>query len=253
MYNVTDFLEGHPGGPDIILMTGGKDVTSAMRDPAEHEHSEFAFKMLEDYLVGQLSTDGSVEAYVFGTPAINCAVCTRLISICPFSPGRATCAEMEPDEAFLDITKPLFMQMWNNNFTKEYYLQQVRESVLFICGGKQLMILSMTQVHIARHVKDGSSAPIFGGFLEYFTLTPWYVVPLIWLPLSALWFSYAAPVFAWPVLALCFAIGLAFWTLMEYTVHRFLFHIDGMYSAGQFACTLSPTWRLTHVFYASFH
>lgn len=130
MYNVTNFLEGHPGGPDIILMIGGKDVTSTMRDPTEHEHSEFAFQMLEDYLVGQLSTDGSMETYVFGSPATICDVlvlCVHNAYVnCSFSTGRATCADMEPDEKFLDITKPLFMQMWNNNFTKEYYLQQVR-------------------------------------------------------------------------------------------------------------------------------
>jgi hypothetical protein len=36
--------------------------------------------------------------------------------------------------------------------------------------------LSISQVHIARHIKDGSPAPIFGGPLELLTMTPWYVV-----------------------------------------------------------------------------
>jgi hypothetical protein len=56
VYNVTDFLEGHPGGEDLILMHGGKDVTEIMQDPLEHEHSEFAFDMLKDYFIGRVDT-----------------------------------------------------------------------------------------------------------------------------------------------------------------------------------------------------
>lgn len=29
VYDVTDFLESHPGGPDIILKYAGKDATTA--------------------------------------------------------------------------------------------------------------------------------------------------------------------------------------------------------------------------------
>ncbi len=54
--NVTEFLEGHPGGPDIILMYGGKEVTALMNDPTEHSHSDFAFQMLEAYRIGTLRT-----------------------------------------------------------------------------------------------------------------------------------------------------------------------------------------------------
>jgi hypothetical protein len=32
---------------------------------------------------------------------------------------------MVPDPNFLDITKPLFWQMWDNTFSKAYYLEQV--------------------------------------------------------------------------------------------------------------------------------
>lgn len=69
---MTDFLEGHPGGEDIILMHGGKDVTEVMRDPTEHEHSDFAYTMLDDYYIGTLSTglarkDRSVEVSIVQT------------------------------------------------------------------------------------------------------------------------------------------------------------------------------------------
>lgn len=32
---------------------------------------------------------------------------------------------MDADPNFLDITKPLFWQMWDNKFGKKYYLDQV--------------------------------------------------------------------------------------------------------------------------------
>lgn len=43
----------------------------------------------------------------------------------------------EPDPNFLDITKPLFMQMWNNNFTKDYYLEQVWDLICWMNAGER--------------------------------------------------------------------------------------------------------------------
>jgi hypothetical protein len=76
VYNVTDFLEGHPGGEDLILMHGGKDVTEIMQDPLEHEHSEFAFDMLKDYFIGRLDT-GLVRKD-------RCVVCLHVYMNLPF-------------------------------------------------------------------------------------------------------------------------------------------------------------------------
>lgn len=181
VYDVTGFLESHPGGEDMVLMYGGKDVSEVLHDPSEHAHSDFAVQMLEDYLLGTLLCGPSSSGKKEGSPGL------------------------VADPKFMDITKPMFPQIWRNQFSKEYYLEQV---------------------HIARHVKDGSSAPIFGNFLEYGTLTPWYVIPLVWLPLVAYWLSVAATMFNWPVLTFCFAAGLVHWTFLEYAVHRFLFHVD---------------------------
>lgn len=83
------------------------------------------------------------------------------------------------------------------------------------------------------------------------TVTEWYVVPLIWIPIatyiflrSLLQFSgFILPAFtthpALPISALmdtpahavakvmvCFLAGNVLWTLLEYVLHRFLFHID---------------------------
>lgn len=61
--------------------------------------------------------------------------------------------------------------------------------------------------------------------MEMFTVTKWWVIPMVWLPVifclewKAL--SVGTPVFAIPPLML---LGLAIWTFIEYLIHRGLFH-----------------------------
>ena len=54
VYDVTKFLNDHPGGDDLILGYAGKDIGEVMRDPAEHEHSDSAFEMLEEFVIGRV-------------------------------------------------------------------------------------------------------------------------------------------------------------------------------------------------------
>lgn len=177
VYDVTSFQDDHPGGPDLLLMQGGKDATEIMADKFEHEHSSSAYTVLKEFYIGDL--EGGHE--------------------CP------TIVADDADPNFLDLSRPLWPQIWSNNFTREYYVQQV---------------------HIARHTKDGSSPPLFGNFLEIFTLTPWFVIPLVWGPVVLLWTYVALQSFGPVLTAVLFAIGLVHWTFIEYCVHRFVFHID---------------------------
>jgi len=119
-------------------------------------------------------------------------------------------------------------QIWESNFSKSYYLQQV---------------------HQPRHLSY--SARLFGSdILEITTVTQWWVVPMIWVPIATYiflrsLFQFAAPLPAFtssPYLPmhllssvpmdaviktmLCFFTGNIIWTLLEYGLHRFLFHID---------------------------
>lgn len=54
VYNVSEFVNDHPGGDDLILQYAGKDIGDVMADSAEHEHSQSAYDMLGEYLVGKL-------------------------------------------------------------------------------------------------------------------------------------------------------------------------------------------------------
>ncbi|VVB07371.1 unnamed protein product [Arabis nemorensis] len=53
VYNVTKFLEDHPGGDDVLLSSTGKDATDDFEDVG---HSESAREMMEQYYVGEIDT-----------------------------------------------------------------------------------------------------------------------------------------------------------------------------------------------------
>lgn len=47
-YDVTDFVDEHPGGRDILVKKNGKDVEQCMR---ENEHSDNAYNILDKYRI----------------------------------------------------------------------------------------------------------------------------------------------------------------------------------------------------------
>ncbi|CAL9113816.1 dihydroceramide fatty acyl 2-hydroxylase FAH1 [Musa acuminata AAA Group] len=62
--------------------------------------------------------------------------------------------------------------------------------------------------------------------LEFLTRTVWWAVPVIWLPVVGWCLTKSIQMGNTPPqLALMVATGIFLWTLIEYTLHRFLFHI----------------------------
>lgn len=214
VYDVTSFLNDHPGGGDLILEYAGKDVKEILRDESSHNHSEAAYEILEDLLVGFLdnkSTGKTADAN--GSATVGSEEDSRPVYA---STGMSSEEDLSVETdivkdyqtfKFLDLNKPLLLQLWNSGFSKEFYLQQI---------------------HRPRHYKGGESAPLFGNFLEPLSKTAWYVVPLLWLPPvtygSFVGFAGLGNV---PTAASYWLFGLFLWTLIEYLMHRFLFHIDG--------------------------
>lgn len=65
VYDITLFLQSHPGGAHILYHNLGSDVTDLMQNdtPPAHFHSPFAYKMLEKYKIGTLlDADGQKVA-----------------------------------------------------------------------------------------------------------------------------------------------------------------------------------------------
>ncbi|TQD86641.1 hypothetical protein C1H46_027767 [Malus baccata] len=64
-------------------------------------------------------------------------------------------------------------------------------------------------------------------FWEFLTRTVWWAVPVIWLPVVFYAISVSVRMgHTFPEVALTVVAGIFVWTLMEYTLHRFLFHIE---------------------------
>lgn len=210
VYDVTEFVEDHPGGGDLILDFAGKDVEEVMKDEISHEHSEAAYEILMDYHVGFVSQD---ETSAKGTASGADASATSAHVYQATGLSNAEDLSVDTDYAqdfkthkFLDLNKPLLMQLWRGNFTKEFYLEQI---------------------HRPRHYKGGKSAPLFGNFLEPLSLTAWYVVPILWLPFVAYGTFVGTAGLGDPVVAAAYwVLGVFLWSFIEYLMHRFLFHLD---------------------------
>ncbi|KAK8845572.1 hypothetical protein IAR55_006287 [Kwoniella newhampshirensis] len=229
VYDLTPFLADHPGGDDIVLEYAGKDIGAVMSDESQHVHSRAAYEMMEEFEVGELGGGEKIVSEDW-VPDEN------------FHPDETDLLSDFNMNKFIDLNKPLLMQVWNAPWTKEYYL---------------------SQVHEPRHLKE--SARMFGSdLLEPFTRTKFWVVPLVWWPISAFLATLSISQFTEPGITAkslltfpppltslptptsgalaaflgCFAFGVFVWTLLEYTLHRFLFHVDYYLPDAPWAITL---------------
>ncbi|KAM7271669.1 hypothetical protein ACFE04_030883 [Oxalis oulophora] len=63
-------------------------------------------------------------------------------------------------------------------------------------------------------------------FWEFLTLTVWWAIPVIWLPVVCWSVSLSVRMgLTFHEIAVMMSIGVLIWTLLEYSLHRFLFHI----------------------------
>lgn len=234
VYDVTDFLDAHPGGPELILDYAGKDVTDILRDEDSHTHSEAAYEVLDDSLVGFLATNSTINGNgkALNGKAVNGKTLNGKAQTNGFvvasgaeANGNAngvhprtgmSCEEdlsKDTDVAgdykkhkFLDLSRPLFGQIWYGGFSKDFYLDQV---------------------HRPRHYKGGASAPLFGNFLEPLTKTAWWMIPTLWMPPVMYFTWYANAGFSNSLIQAAFwLLGWGIWTIVEYGLHRCLFHVD---------------------------
>ncbi|KAK5814929.1 hypothetical protein F5H01DRAFT_344544 [Linnemannia elongata] len=214
VYDVSSFVQDHPGGEEYILDHAGEDISVLMSDKLSHAHSEGAYEMLDEFLIGSLDTTTTSTTTATTTATAASSVATKRVNA-----KKTTDSGDEEDEdyhketdlvadkksKFLDLSQPLLWQLWNSDFSKSFYLEQV---------------------HIPRHLKG--SARIFGSpYLEVFTKTPWFVIPIFWLPIIAYNFNRSLETgLTADTAAYYFFSGMFIWTLAEYVIHRFLFHLD---------------------------
>ncbi|RIA82145.1 hypothetical protein C1645_700337 [Glomus cerebriforme] len=211
VYDLTEFALDHPGGPELIMEWGGKDVSKILVDPTSHEHSDTAYEVLGESCVGEIILSSQPENIHFDE------------KFDQFNPEDTDIHYDLQKEKFLDLNKPLFVQMFNCKFSKDFYLKQI---------------------HQPRHLSY--SAKLFENpWLELLTKTPWYVIPLVWLPIVSYHIFMASELGSKPVTIL-FLIGIGMWTLLEYGIHRFLFHVDTILPDHPYALSVHFTLHGIH-------
>ncbi|KAG9299220.1 hypothetical protein G9A89_013868 [Geosiphon pyriformis] len=65
VYDVTNFIDEHPGGEEVLLDEGGKDATEAFDDVG---HSEEAYEILKRHYIGELKDAPPPSITIKSTP-----------------------------------------------------------------------------------------------------------------------------------------------------------------------------------------
>lgn len=85
-------------------------------------------------------------------------------------------------------------------------------------------------------------------FVEFFSNTKWYMIPIVWFPIIIYMLFTASVAVDNFNLVKFFILGTFWWTFIEYTLHRFVFHLEPYHPDNGF---LKP---MTHnKFYLTFH
>ncbi len=113
---------------------------------------------------------------------------------------------IDENEAF-DVKKGILWQIYSSNkVTKQNYLDFM---------------------HDPKHLFNPPHAVMFDTpFLEFFSKTNWYAIPICYFPFM-FWYLYlASQVFSLNTMIPLFLTGILMWTFTEYSLHRFVFHFD---------------------------
>ncbi|EDO17766.1 hypothetical protein Kpol_541p9 [Vanderwaltozyma polyspora DSM 70294] len=207
IYDVSSYLKDNADADSSILEHAGKDITKLTKT------REFKF-ISDEYLVGYLATeeeevrlltnkDHKVEVNLQDGTYDSTVFVKELPAEEKFTVATDLGKDFQ-DHHFLDLNKPMLWQVLFGNFTRDFYIDQV---------------------HRPRHYGKGS-APLFGNFLEPISLTPWWLIPIIWGPVVVYHLSVALNNMNNIFAGFLFCLGIFVWTLIEYCLHRFLFHLD---------------------------
>ncbi|OBA26758.1 Inositolphosphorylceramide-B hydroxylase [Hanseniaspora valbyensis NRRL Y-1626] len=227
VYDVTDFLQKQPNGGKIIEEHKGQDVTQVIKDLDLQGKTTYSKDIMNDNnLIGYLATQQEVDKLLTNPDHVVEVEIEEeekkgnADGVNPYSEGIfvdklpeaetqlriATNYERDFNKhKFLDLNKPLVWQLLNAKFDKDFYVDQI---------------------HRPRHYGKGS-APLFGvWWMEPLTKTNWYVIPITWWPVVAYFFVKSLMNMNSLGSIALFGVGMFVWTLIEYGLHRFLFHFD---------------------------
>lgn len=202
VYDITKFVNVHPGGKKTLSCRHGRDITTVM-EKGPHKHSKNAYRWLEQYYIAEYFDDSRDKTKSTLTNGIS--------------------TDVQVVDGVLKVVQ-------SNNDQQEKDLVNWDEPVLWQVG------------YLGAEYHDWIDEPVdkplrlfHSDFCEYFSKTKWYAVPLVWFPVMSmfLWSGYkdlsALVSSDWGLVCgtcMLFAIGIFAWSFLEYSLHRWLFHSD---------------------------
>ncbi|NWR84519.1 FA2H hydroxylase, partial [Furnarius figulus] len=219
LYDLSAFVRLHPGGEQLLRQRAGTDVSAALDGPP-HRHSDNARRWLEQYYVGDIEPgDQQVppggEGAVGGSWGLN----EKAVDAAAQAPEQTDLCykTVDVEKDLVDWQKPL---LWQVGHLGEKYDEWVHQPV------------------------DRPIRLFHSDVLEFLSKTAWYVVFMVWTPvvLYLSWVSYTSLAqgntrlfssftteYSIPVhkyyFPFIFLLGMILWSLLEYLIHRFVFHM----------------------------
>ncbi|XP_064885025.1 fatty acid 2-hydroxylase isoform X2 [Columba livia] len=240
LYDLSGFVRLHPGGEQLLRRRAGTDVSAALDGPP-HRHSANARRWLEQYYVGEMEP-GEEQIPAMAPPLLGHLllppphrrdepdglgqrkiqpepVDEQEVDAAAQTPARMDprCKTVDVEKDLVDWRKPL---LWQVGYLGEKYDEWVHQPV------------------------DRPIRLFHSDFLESLSKTAWYVVIVVWVPvvLYLSWVSYTSLAqgntrlfssftteYSIPVhkyfFPFIFLVGMFLWSLLEYLIHRFVFHM----------------------------
>jgi 4-hydroxysphinganine ceramide fatty acyl 2-hydroxylase len=191
VYDVSEFLEKvrHPGGNNLIEENIGTDITEKMQLVS---HSINAYRILAKYKIGILNR--TAKGQRADEPHLH-------------KPSQTTLDNINNK---INLKQPVLHQIYKADFTLEEYITFIHDPKLLNDPPRNLRIFK-------------------SNFLEFFSMTPWYFILYFWLPVMS---SFGVMGYmnmdskSLIITGLTFAAGIFSWTIIEYILHRWVFHFD---------------------------
>lgn len=201
VYDVQEYAPNHPGGDHYILDLLGKNIENAFE---ENEHSKSAKNTLKGLpVVGTIKSDDNASTSSQGSNKDSTNTFGDATSMYGIKFNEKVNSRLN-----FDYTKPLFVQIYNADFTFDEYVTYINEPKHFVNPVRDLVLFD-------------------NAFLEAVSQAPWWHVPTGMIPYWT-WCMYNMYYvnFSFSPLAIIavFFFGLFSWTLLEYILHKYLFH-----------------------------
>ncbi|XP_053962340.1 fatty acid 2-hydroxylase isoform X2 [Anastrepha ludens] len=238
-YDITRFLKNHPGGINTLRGLNNSDMTTRFLHAPPH--SDAAMYLMKEYEIKPTQLQNDTKRRHHHQLHQRQQLQQRV--------NDDHFVDNEQQQQVFEATPVNGIELIDDVLQEDRNNNQLDESMEHLVDWSKAMLPQIS--HITRHYDEWVHKPVdrplrlFGPtYIEMFTKTPWWVIPLFWMPVisKCLWDEFtrnwsSSSTSTQTLLVAYFAAGILLWTLLEYMLHRFLFHMKINASTNPWLCT----------------